>query len=130
MKYSSSKNIMRYWPFYFCVAWISWAIAAPEPWLNHNEHIAHVTAILGIIGLIWVGCCPGNKWARVIGTLMAITYPLHRAIALMLDDSLDPNRKAVAVGFSLVVCLSLLLLYPSLWWVSKRNEFFDDSPNG
>lgn len=123
MEEQAQRRIMRWWPLLFSLAWITWAIIAPRPWFAGWHLGAHIVAGLGAFGLVCMAFFPWSKYVRLGGTLLAITYPLNRAIALVFDDVLDTRRQIVAISFSLVVVLSLLLLYPTLWWVSKRKEF-------
>jgi hypothetical protein len=106
----------------FSVAWVVWAILAPEPYIMNYRTLGHISAAVGAVGLISIAAFPQRKMVRFLGTLAAIIYPLHRGLSI----AVDPNsfttiqRRITAVGFSLVVVLSLLVLYPVMWWVAQN----------
>lgn len=116
--------ILRWWPLYYSFAWIAWAIIAPDPQAGNIDFIGHLFAGIGAVGLLVMAFWPGTMMVRFFGTLSAILYPLNRAfsIAVEQDSALTLQRQIVAVSFALVVVLSLLVLYPSLWWISGHKS--------
>lgn len=125
---NSKRWVMRWWPMLYSVMWLIWGIFAPEPWFLNSTALARSGAFIGAIGLFIMGMWPGEKFVRFFGTLAAIIYPLYRALSIAgdSDGALDFNRQVVAITFSLTIVISLLVLYPSLWWVSNHRGMDDE----
>lgn len=120
--------IVRWWPLLYSFAWIIWAVLAPEPHIADMSYIGHAGAGLGAIGLLVMAFWPGKVAVRFFGTLLAVVYPLYRALSLAANPEAIPDtgRRIVAICFSLVVILSLLVMYPTLWWVAKSKDIEDE----
>jgi len=124
----SKRWVMRWWPLLYSFVWAMWAILAPEPYIGNYKMLGHLVAAIGAIGLFMMALRPDKKYVRFFGTLAAIIYPLHRALSIAVDpDSFTTmSRRVTAIGFSLIVVLSLLVMYPALWWVTKNRGPLDE----
>lgn len=114
-------KIMRSWPFAFGAIWLVWGVLAPQPFLGSSHAGAHAAGLLGAGALFVIGLHPESKWIRVAGIMIAMVYPMHRAMALVFEQpsSLTLDRRIIAVSFSFLAVIALVALYPSLILIGR-----------
>lgn len=125
---TSRMFLLRWWPALYSMAWITWAIIAPKPWLLNSHGTAHTFAALGAAGLLLMALFPRFVWVRFVGSLTAISYPLYRALSIAVegDQDLSQTREVFAISLSLLIVLSILVMYPTLWWIIRQQELKDE----
>lgn len=114
----AGRHAMRWWPAVYAVAWTMFAVFTGPPELFGWVGTGHVLAAVGALMLAWMAVRPQDRWARLAGTLVAISFPLWRLMSLLWEDvgPLAAPQRLVAMTAWTVIAASLIALYPATWF--------------